>query len=179
VNEVTSSYSAREIEEWALHFWKIQDTYAKVRRLHSEHPAFFFVDGPPYTTGHIHLGTAWNKILKDAVLRYHTMTGRNIIERAGYDMHGLPIEVKVEHELGFTSKKDIEEYGIAAFIERCRQFAETHRDVMSEQFKRLGVWLDFDDPYQTIKPYYIEAAWWTLKQAFERGMLERGHRVVN
>ncbi len=179
MKEVTSSYDARAIEEWAQDFWSMRDTYAKVQQLRSAGRPFFFVDGPPYTTGHIHLGTAWNKILKDAILRYHRMCGRSVIERAGYDMHGLPIEVKVEHELGFTSKKDIEEYGIAAFIERCRTFAETHKDIMSEQFKRLGIWLDFENPYQTIKEDYIEAAWWTLKRAEERGLLERGHRVVN
>jgi len=179
VKEVTSSYSAHEIEEWVRDFWKDRNIYRRVREQRSTGRPFFFVDGPPYTTGHIHLGTAWNKILKDAILRYHSMSGRDITERAGYDMHGLPIEVKVEHELGFTSKKDIEDYGIAAFIERCRTFAETHRDVMSEQFRHLGVWLDFDNPYQTIRDSYIEAAWWTLKKAHERGLLERGHRVVN
>ncbi|MDN7024519.1 isoleucine--tRNA ligase [Methanoculleus sp. FWC-SCC1] len=179
MKEVTSSYDAHAVEEWAQDFWSVRDTYAEVQQLRSAGRPFFFVDGPPYTTGHIHLGTAWNKILKDAILRYHRMCGRSVIERAGYDMHGLPIEVKVEHELGFTSKKDIEEYGIAAFIERCRTFAETHKDIMSEQFKRLGIWLDFENPYQTITEDYIEAAWWTLKRAEERGLLERGHRVVN
>ncbi len=179
MKEVTSGYTAREIEQRVQEFWRTHDTYARIRALRSAGEPWFFVDGPPYTTGHIHLGTAWNKILKDAILRYNRMRGRNIIERAGYDMHGLPIEVRVEHELGFTSKKDIEEYGIAAFVERCRTFAETHRDIMSEQFKRLGVWLDFENPYQTIKEDYIEAAWWTLKQADARGLLERGYRVVN
>ncbi len=179
MKEVTSSYDGPMLEAWAQEFWATRDTYAKVQELRRTGRPFFFVDGPPYTTGHIHLGTAWNKILKDTILRYHRMCGRQVIERAGYDMHGLPIEVKVEHELGFTSKKDIEGYGIAAFIERCRTFAETHKDLMSEQFKRLGIWLDFDDPYQTIKEDYIEAAWWTLQRADERGLLERGHRVVN
>lgn len=179
MKEVTSSYNAEEVEGRVRTFWNTHDTYAGVRELRSSGKPFFFVDGPPYTTGYIHLGTAWNKILKDTILRYHRMCGRHIIERAGYDMHGLPIEVKVEHELGFTSKKDIEEYGIARFIEKCRTFAETHMEIMSEQFRNLGVWLDFDDPYQTVKDEYIEAAWWTLGRAEERGLLERGHRVVN
>ncbi|RXE57096.1 isoleucyl-tRNA synthetase [Methanoculleus taiwanensis] len=179
MKEVTSSYDAPKLEARTQEFWTERDTYANVQELRRTGRPFFFVDGPPYTTGHIHLGTAWNKILKDVILRYHRMCGRQIIERAGYDMHGLPIEVKVEHELGFTSKKDIEGYGIAAFIERCRTFAEIHKDIMSEQFKRLGIWLDFENPYQTIKEDYIEAAWWTLARAEERGLLERGHRVVN
>jgi isoleucyl-tRNA synthetase len=179
VKEVTSSYNPRDIEAGVQDYWKRENIYAHVQNLRKDGKAFFFVDGPPYTTGHIHLGTAWNKILKDAILRYHRMRGANVIERAGYDMHGLPIEVKVEHQLGFTSKKDIEEYGIAAFIEQCRTFAVTHMEIMSEQFRRLGVWLDFDNPYQTIKEDYIESAWWTLQRADERGLLERGHRVVN
>ena len=179
MKEVTGSYNPRELEAGVQDSWKRENTYARVQEVRKDGKAFFFVDGPPYTTGHIHLGTAWNKIIKDAILRYHRMQGRNIIERAGYDMHGLPIEVKVEHQLGFTSKKDIEDYGIAAFIEQCRTFAVTHMEIMSEQFRQLGIWLDFDDPYQTIKAEYIESAWWAVQRAEERGLLERGHRVVN
>ncbi len=179
VKEVTSSYDARQIEESVRKFWQEQDIFSKVTALHSADPAFFFVDGPPYTTGSIHLGTAWNKIIKDAVLRYRRMGGRNVIARAGYDMHGLPIEVRVEQELGFSSKKEIETYGIGKFIERCRSFADANLEKMSAQFQNLGVWLDFDDPYRTIAPEYVEAAWWTCRKAAENGMLERGYRVVN
>jgi isoleucyl-tRNA synthetase len=179
VEEVTSSYNAREIEEHVRQFWEREAIYERTKEIHAGDPDFFFVDGPPYTTGHIHLGTAWNKILKDSILRYIRMTGRNVIARAGYDMHGLPIEVRVEQELGFLSKKDIEQFGIGPFIEKCRSFADKNMEVMSRQFIALGVWFDFADPYQTMKPEYIEAAWWTLKAADEAGMLERGHRVVN
>ena len=94
-------------------------------------------------------------------------------------MHGLPIEVKVEQELGFKSKKDIEKFGIRPFIEKCREFAVTNKKLMDDQFASLGVWLDFPGAYQTVQPEYIEAAWWTLAKADDRGMLERGHRVVN
>jgi isoleucyl-tRNA synthetase len=179
LKEVTSSYNAHEIEEAVQQLWHDEDTFAKVQSLHAGDPPFFFVDGPPYTTGHIHLGTAWNKILKDSLLRYHRMCGRHVIARAGYDMHGLPIEVRVEQQLGFSSKKDIETFGIEKFIDHCRDFAEKNMKVMSGQFKKLGVWLDFDNPYQTIQPEYIEAAWWTIQRAAERGMLEQGFRVVN
>jgi isoleucyl-tRNA synthetase len=179
VKEVTSSFTAKDEESRIRQFWKTEDIYARVKDQKKDEKTFFFVDGPPYTTGHIHLGTAWNKIIKDCVLRYYRMQGCNVIDRAGYDMHGLPIEVRVEHELGFSSKKDIEEYGIADFIEKCKQFALDHMDIMNEQFRELGVWMDFDDPYQTVKEEYIEAAWWVLKQADEKGMLERGFRSVN
>ncbi|MCU0630834.1 MAG: isoleucine--tRNA ligase [Methanoregulaceae archaeon] len=179
MKEVTSSYNAHEIEESVQQLWHDENTFSAVQSLHAGDPPFFFVDGPPYTTGHIHLGTAWNKILKDSLLRYHRMCGRHVIARAGYDMHGLPIEVRVEQQLGFSSKKDIETFGIEKFIDHCRDFAEKNKDVMSGQFKKLGIWLDFEDPYQTIQPEYIEAAWWTIQRAAGRGMLERGFRVVN
>ncbi|WP_342678921.1 isoleucine--tRNA ligase [Methanofollis sp. UBA420] len=179
MKEVTSSYDAKAVEASAREFWRANDTYHAVKDLRRSGKQFFFVDGPPYTTGHIHLGTAWNKILKDAVLRHHRMCGMNVIERAGYDMHGLPIEVQVEHELGFASKKDIETFGIDRFIESCRTYAIARMGEMSDQFRELGIWLDFDEPYQTLKKEYIEAAWWTLKEAEKNGMLERGSRVVN
>ena len=179
MKEVTASFNAKEIEGEVQEYWRTHDTYQSVKQHRSAGKPFFFVDGPPYTTGHIHLGTAWNKILKDSILRYHRMNGRNVIDRAGYDMHGLPIEVKVEQALGFKSKKDIEKFGIDTFIVRCREFAIENKLLMDNQFENLGIWLDFKNAYQTIKPEYVEAAWWTLARAQEKGMLERGHRVVN
>ena len=179
MKEVTSSFNAKELESETNSFWNEEEIYRKVKELKKDCPDYFFVDGPPYTTGHIHLGTAWNKILKDTVLRYKRMNGLNVTDRAGYDMHGLPIEVRVENELGFKSKKDIESFGISNFIEKCKDFAIVHKDIMSEQFKELGIWMDFDDPYQTITPGYVEAAWWVLKRADEKGLLEKGFRVVN
>lgn len=179
MKEVTANFNIKEIEREVQAYWRTHDTYKAVRQHRSTGKPFFFVDGPPYTTGHIHIGTAWNKILKDSILRYHRMNGRHVIDRAGYDMHGLPIEVKVEQALGFASKKDIEKFGIEAFIEKCRDFAVTNKKLMDTQFESLGVWLDFAGAYQTVMPEYIEAAWWTLKKAEEKGMLERGYRVVN
>jgi len=179
LKEVTANFNAQAIERSVQEYWRTNDTYKTVKQQRAAGKPFFFVDGPPYTTGHIHLGTAWNKIIKDSILRYYRMNGRNVIDRAGYDMHGLPIEVKVEQALGFASKKDIETFGIRQFIEKCREFAIENKLLMDTQFENLGVWLDFKDAYQTVKPEYIEAAWWTLKKAQERGMLERGHRVVN
>ncbi len=179
MKEVTANFDAKSIERVVQEYWHTHDTYQAVRQHRSAGKAFFFVDGPPYTTGTIHLGTAWNKILKDSILRYHRMNGKNVIDRAGYDMHGLPIEVKVEQQLGFKSKKDIETFGIQKFIDKCREFAIENKKLMDVQFESLGVWLDFKNAYQTVKPEYIEAAWWTLARAQEKGMLERGYRVVN
>ncbi|MCZ7396913.1 MAG: isoleucine--tRNA ligase [Candidatus Methanoperedens sp.] len=174
-----SQYDAKVIEQNIQDFWDEIDAYSRVRELRKNGKKFFFVDGPPYTTGRIHLGTAWNKIIKDSILRYRSMNGFHVIDRAGWDMHGLPIEVKVEGVLGFKSKKDIEKYGVGNFVAKCKEFALSHRDEMTLQFRNLGVWLNWKDPYMTLRDEYIEAAWWTLKQAHEKKLLEKGLRVVN
>lgn len=179
LEEITSQYSPEKLERKIQDFWEKSDAYSKVREHRRGGKRFFFVDGPPYTTGHIHLGTAWNKIIKDSILRYRSMNGCDILDRAGWDMHGLPIEVKVEGVLGFTSKKDIEKYGVGNFIEKCKEFALNQKDDMTGQFRMLGAWLDWKDPYMTLRDEYIEAAWWTLKRAQEKDLLEQGKRVVN
>jgi isoleucyl-tRNA synthetase len=179
ITEVAGQYNAQDIESQVRDLWEKSEIYSKTRSKRSGGKKFFFVDGPPYTTGRIHLGTAWNKVIKDAVLRYKSMNGCAVLDRAGWDMHGLPIEVKVEESFGFKSKKDIEAYGVDKFIQRCKEFALRQKDDMTIQFKSLGAWLNWEDPYMTLKNEYIEAAWWTLKRAYEHGLLERGLRVVN
>lgn len=179
IKEITAKYNAEQIEKKVTQLWEDSDAYRKTREHRKTGKRLFFVDGPPYTTGHIHLGTAWNKVIKDSILRYYSMNNRNILERPGWDMHGLPIEVKVEGVLGFKSKKDIESFGVENFIEKCKEFAINQKQAMTEQFQRLGVWLQWDDPYMTLKDDYIEAAWWTLKQASEKDLLDVGKRSVN
>ncbi|MCE8423877.1 MAG: isoleucine--tRNA ligase, partial [Candidatus Methanoperedens sp.] len=174
-----SQYDAKATDQKIQKFWDETDAYSKVRGSRQKGKKFFFVDGPPYTTGRIHLGTAWNKIIKDSILRYKSMNGFHILDRAGWDMHGLPIEVKVEGVLGFKSKKDIEKYGVGNFVNKCKEFALSHRDEMTVQFRNLGIWLNWNDPYMTLRDEYIEAAWWTLKQAHQKKLLEKGLRVVN
>ncbi|MDY6964363.1 MAG: isoleucine--tRNA ligase [Halobacteriota archaeon] len=179
IKEISAQYDGRSIKTEIEKFWNDEDVYSKVRRNNREGEKFLFVDGPPYTTGKVHLGTAWNKIIKDCVLRYLSMNGFDLQDRAGWDMHGLPIEVKVEEMLGFSSKKDIEEHGVDNFIEECKRFAIKNKEEMTVQFKMLGAWLDWENPYMTVKPEYIEATWWTLKRAHERNLLEKGTRVIS
>ncbi|HUL62267.1 MAG TPA: class I tRNA ligase family protein, partial [Methanocella sp.] len=179
IQEEKEQYNGKGLEAGVEAFWQSSDAYRLTRELRRGGKKFFFVDGPPYTTGRIHLGTAWNKIIKDAVLRYRSMNGYDLKDRAGWDMHGLPIEVKVESILGFKNKKDIEEFGVARFTEECKQFAIKNMHEMTAQFQRLGVWMDWADPYMTLKSEYIEAAWWTIQQAYEKHLLERGLRNVN
>ncbi len=173
----TNVYSFREVEKWVEKFWEDNQIYEKAKEK-GEKP-FFFVDGPPYTTGRIHLGTAWNKVIKDTVLRFRRMQGYRVTDRPGWDMHGLPIEVKVEQELGIKEKKEIESFGIDKFVEKCMMYSIENRDAMTEQFKKLGVWMDWKNPYMTVKAEYINSAWWTVKRAHERGLLERKLMVVN
>jgi isoleucyl-tRNA synthetase len=125
------------------------------------------------------MGTTWNKTLKDAYIRYLRMRGYDVTDRPGYDMHGLPIETKVEEELGFENKKDIEEYGEEAFIEACKEFAEDNLDRLQSDFRSFGVWMDWDDPYRTVDPTYMEAAWWAFQRVHERGLVERGKRSIS
>ncbi|MCX6673916.1 MAG: isoleucine--tRNA ligase, partial [Methanothrix sp.] len=179
ITEVAGQYNAEDLENQIRLLWEKEQTYRMVRKLRVGGKKFFFVDGPPYTTGRIHLGTAWNKVIKDSVLRYKSMNRFEVKDRAGWDMHGLPIEVKVEESFGFRNKKDIEAYGVDKFIQRCKEFALRQKDDMTAQFKILGAWLDWEDPYMTLKNEYLEAAWWTLKKAHENNLLERGLRVVN
>ncbi|MHC1595809.1 MAG: isoleucine--tRNA ligase [Candidatus Syntropharchaeales archaeon] len=179
LREIESRYEPLSLEERIEDFWIKNKIYSISREKNKGNKPFFFVDGPPYTTGNIHLGTGWNKVIKDVVLRYRTMHREYLIDRAGWDMHGLPIEVKIEEKLGFKSKKDIETFGVSKFTSECKAFALKNLDEMTRQFKRLGVWLNWEDPYMTLKDEYIEAAWWTMKQADEKNLLFKGYRVVN
>ena len=167
-----------KLEQDILKFWEENKTYAAAKKNSSGGKGFYFCDGPPYATGQIHPGTAWNKSLKDAVCRFRRMKGYHVRAQPGFDTHGLPIEVKVEQELCFTNKRDIEELGVEKFIGKCKSFATQYIGVISKQFERCGVWMDFDNPYVTYKDDYIEASWKTMAAAHQKGLLHEGVYVV-
>ncbi len=167
-------FEPKKVEEKVLKFWKDRKVYGKVKKLAKGQKPFFFADGPPYATGNIHMGTGWNKIIKDCYIRFWRMQGFDVWDQPGYDSHGTPIEYQVEKKLGFSSKKDIEAYGAARFIRECRGFATKYIDVMSREFANLGVWMDWDRPYVTLNNSYIEGAWFTFKRANEKGLLYKG-----
>ena len=176
--EVDDQYDPHAVEDRTFDHWDEVDAYRKAKEHRADGEDFFFVDGPPYTSGAAHMGTTWNKTLKDAYIRYLRMRGYDVTDRPGYDMHGLPIETKVEERLGFENKKDIEAFGMENFIEECKSFAEEQLEGLQEDFQSFGVWMDWADPYRTVTPEYMEAAWWGFQRAHERGLVTQGKRSI-
>jgi len=174
-----ANYNPQEVETEILQFWDEQKIYDKSVSKNKKGKKFHFIDGPPYTSGAIHVGHALNKALKDSFLRYKRMQGFSVWDRPGYDMHGLPIEVQVEKKLGIQNKQEIlQKLGLKKFIEECESFAMEQMWPMIKDFKRMGVWLNWKDPYLTLKTEYIEAAWWALKKAQENGYLYLGEKAM-
>jgi isoleucyl-tRNA synthetase len=172
-------YDPDVVEQHAKRHWNEVDAYEHAKAENVDGEPFYFVDGPPNTSGDMHCGTAWGKVLKDALLRYHRMQGRDVVARPGYDTHGLPVERRLEAELGFEGKDDVREYGVEAFTEACREFVEGNRRGMDEEFADLGVWMDWNDPYRTMDAEYMETVWTAFRELYDRGLLGREKRVVN
>jgi len=172
-------YDPDDVEQYANQHWDEVDAYEHVNAENADGEPFYFVDGPPNTSGDMHCGTAWGKVLKDAFLRYYRMQGRDVVARPGYDTHGLPVERRLEADLGFESKADVHEYGVENFVEACREFVAENRRGMDAEFADLGVWMDWDDPYQTMDADYMETVWTAFQELYDRGLLAREKRVVN
>ena len=139
------NYNALEIEPEILKFWEDNKIYQKQKDKNKKGKDFYFLDGPPYTSGKVHIGTAWNKSMKDCALRFFKMKGLNVWDRAGYDMHGLPIAHKVQEKFKIKHKDEIAKFGVAKFVTECKKLALANLDLMNKDFKRLGVWMDFEN----------------------------------
>ena len=176
--DVSDQYDPDAVEDRVFEYWERTDAYEQTVEHREGAEPYYFLDGPPYTSGSAHMGHAWNKSLKDLYIRFKRMQGYDVYDRPGYDMHGLPIETKVEEEHDFQNKKDIEEYGVDAFVEDCREFAQNSLEQLTEDFIDMGVWMDWDDPYRTVDPEYMEAAWWGFSEANDRGLVEQGQRSI-
>jgi isoleucyl-tRNA synthetase len=176
--EVPDQYDPDAVEDRVFDHWDEVDAYERTVEHRADGEDYFFVDGPPYTSGAAHMGTTWNKTLKDAYLRYLRMCGYDVTDRPGYDMHGLPIETKVEERLDFENKKDIEAFGMENFIEECKAFSEEQLAGLQSDFQSFGVWMDWENPYRTVSPEYMEAAWWGFRKAHERGLVTQGKRSI-
>ncbi|NOZ80103.1 MAG: isoleucine--tRNA ligase [DPANN group archaeon] len=173
-----SVYEPLKEEAKVAAFWESHRILQKLREMTKGGKPFYFLDGPPYTSGRIHLGTAWNKSLKDAILRYKRMQGFNVWDRAGYDMHGLPTENATQKKLGLKTKEDIQKFGIPRFIGECRKLCVSNMEIMNKEFSRLGVWMDFANAYQSITKEFMEGEWWLIKKAHEKGRLYEGLRTM-
>jgi isoleucyl-tRNA synthetase len=180
VGELPKQYDPKVVEAEANDLWDKDQTYELVKKVRSRGEKFYFLDGPPFPSSDTpHIGTAWNKVLKDTVIRYKRSRGFNVRDQPGYDCHGLPIELAIEQKFGVKSKKEIQSFGLERFISECRKFAETNAEMMTAAFEDLGIWMDWNNPYMTHQDYYIECDWWGLKQAWSKGLLDHGQRVVH
>ncbi|RLE61176.1 MAG: isoleucine--tRNA ligase [Thermoprotei archaeon] len=180
VRTLEQKFDPKKYEEEILEFWEKEKIYDKVRASLQGKPKFYFLDGPPYPSSDTpHIGTIWNKVLKDSIIRFRRAQGYDVHDQPGYDCHGLPIEVKVEQMFGFKTKKDIENYGVDNFVKACEEFALKNVKAMTEHFKNFGVSMDWEKPYLTLNRDYMESAWWLIKRADENGLLEKGVKVVH
>lgn len=175
------SFNLPEIEERVLSFWKEKDIFQKTlksNRAGANGKTFNFWEGPPTANGRPGLHHVLARSFKDIILRYKTMQGYTVPRRAGWDTHGLPVELQVEKQLGLSSKKEIEKYGIAAFNQACKESVWTYKSEWEKLTERMGYWLDLAHPYITYENGYIEALWGIIKRISDAGLLEQGHKVV-
>lgn len=179
IKPLANKYDPVTVEKEVFEFWYKSEIYKKRKEKNKGKDKFYFLDGPPYVTNPIHVGTAWNKLIKDSYLRYFRLKGYDVWDIPGFDMHGLPIEVQVEQMLKLGTKKDIEKFGVDRFIKECRNYALRNLEIQANQFKELGVSMDWSNPYMTIKNEYIESVWFFIKRAHEKGLLFKGNQVVH
>ncbi|MBD3355450.1 class I tRNA ligase family protein, partial [Candidatus Woesearchaeota archaeon] len=172
-------YNALDIEPEILKFWEENKIYEKVKKKASKGKDYYFLDGPPYTSGKVHIGTAWNKSLKDSFLRFKRMNNVNVWDRAGYDMHGLPTAHAVMKKLKIKHKDDIPKYGVDKFVNECIKLSKDNMKEMNKDFGRLGVWMDLENAYQSIDPKFIDGEWWLIKKAHENKRLYEGEKVMH
>jgi isoleucyl-tRNA synthetase len=171
-------YDFKQVEAEVLKLWEDKSIYQKVKDKNKSGKPFYFLQGPPYTSGKIHIGQAWNNSIKDVALRYRRMKGLDVWDRAGYDMHGLPVERKVMSHHKMKFKSDIEKFGVEKFINECLKFSTETAQGMSQDLARLGVWMDFDNAYMSVKNEFIEGEWFLIKKAHEQARLYEGEKTL-
>ena len=167
-----------EEEKKVVDFWNQNDIFEKSVEEREGHPIYMFYDGPPTANGKPHIGHVETRCIKDMIPRYHTMKGQQVPRKAGWDTHGLPVELEVEKEIGIEGKDQIEEYGIEPFINKCKESVWKYKGMWEEFSDRVGFWADMDNPYVTYYDDYIESEWWALKEIWKKGLLYKGFKVV-
>lgn len=169
--------TVQQREKRIRELWSNQKTFLKSVDQREKNPSFVFYEGPPTANGLPHVGHALGRTIKDLVARYKTMSGYQVVRKAGWDTHGLPVELGVEKQLGISGKAEIEKYGVKKFLEKCKESVFTYEKQWREFTEQLGYWVDMDDPYVTLNNSYIESVWNILGTIHEKGLLVKGHRV--
>src|ERR1700681_4462680 len=177
-DKVDQKVSFPELERQLMARWKDEGTFQRSLELRAGKPRFVFYEGPPTANGKPATHHILARALKDLFPRYKTMRGFYVERKAGWDTHGLPVEIEVEKKLKFTGKQDIEKYGIEAFNKLCRESVFTYIDQFAAVTERMGYWVDFDKAYRTLDTTYMESVWWILKQIWDKQLLFQGFKVV-
>ncbi len=170
------NFVAREAE--TLAFWKENKVFEESLERRKGQRKYTFYDGPPTANGKPHIGHVLTRVIKDMIPRYHAMKGCDVPRKAGWDTHGLPVELEVEKLLGINGKEQIEKYGIAPFIDKCKESVWKYKGMWEDFSDTVGFWADMKDPYVTYHDSYIESEWWALKQIWDKGLLYKGHKIV-
>ncbi len=170
--------SVTDLEESVLETWRTEDTFRRTLEATRGKEPFVFFEGPPTANGRPGLHHVVSRAIKDLVCRYWTMRGRHVTRIAGWDAHGLPVEIEAQRRLGIEDKKEIEERGIGWFNRRCRESVFAYKEEWERFSERIGYWLDYSRPYVTFDARYVESVWWLLKRMADRGLLYRGHKVA-
>ena len=165
-------------EKEILEFWKENQIFEKSVEMNKGKEPFTFYDGPPTANGKPHIGHILTRVMKDIIPRFKSMKGYDVLRKAGWDTHGLPVELEVEKSLGIDGKPEIEKYGIEPFIKKCKESVFKYKSEWEKMSDRIGYWVDMEDPYVTYDDNYIESIWWFLKQVHEKGLLYKGHKIV-
>ncbi len=176
--KVSSDLNFVDREKQTVGFWKEHKIFEKSIEERKGDDTYTFYDGPPTANGKPHVGHVLSRVIKDMIPRYQTMKGHKIIRKAGWDTHGLPVELEVEKKLGLDGKEQIEEYGLAPFIKECKESVWKYKGMWEDFSGVVGFWADMDDPYVTYHNDYIESVWWALKQIWDKGLLYKGYKIV-
>ncbi len=177
-NKVSTDLNFTAREDEVLELWKSENVFNKVQEKNSEGEKWTFYDGPPTANGKPHIGHILTRCVKDLFPRFHSMQGKNVLRKAGWDTHGLPVELEVEKALGLDGKEQIEGYGVEPFIAQCKESVWKYKGEWERMSERVGFWADMDDPYVTYHDDYIESIWWSLKEIHKKDLLYKGHKVV-
>lgn len=175
--KIESKYDFARSEQDVIDFWKENDIFKKAVEKNDVKNSFVFYDGPPTANGKPHIGHVLTRVVKDVIPRYKTMQGYHVERKAGWDTHGLPVELEVEKQIHTNGKADIEAYGVEPFIQKCRESVWTYKDLWEKMSERVGYWCDFEHPYITYTNNYIESVWWGLKELDKKNLIYKGYRV--